>query len=52
MLKIYENTLLLSIDKLFRNNLINWILQEDNNLKHKSKLAKKQKEENNIKVLP
>ena len=52
MLKIYENTLLPSVDKLFGNNSIDQILQEDNDPKHKSKLVKKQKEENNIKVLP
>ena len=52
MLKIYENSLLPSIDICFDDDSIDWILQEDNDPKHRSNLVKKCKKENNIKVLP
>ena len=52
MIKIYEKYLLSSVEIFFDDNNIDWILQEDNNPKHRSNLAKKWKKENNIKVLP
>ena len=52
MIKIYENSLLPSIDIFFDDDNIDQILQEDNDPKHRSNLAKKWKKENNIKVLP
>ncbi|CAG8783017.1 8267_t:CDS:2, partial [Cetraspora pellucida] len=38
--------------KLFGQGHIKWVLQEDNDPKHRSKLVKKWKKENGIKVLP
>ena len=51
MCNIYEKGLLTSVPELFGENNIDWFLQEDNDPKHRSKIAKKWKEENNIKVL-
>ncbi|CAI2193510.1 10905_t:CDS:2, partial [Funneliformis geosporum] len=51
MCTIYEQNLLASTSKLFGEGNIDWILQEDYDLKHRSKIAKKWKEENGIKVL-
>ncbi|CAI2167090.1 7182_t:CDS:2 [Funneliformis geosporum] len=48
---IYEQGLLTSTSKLFGKGNIDWILQEDNDLKYRSKIAKKWKEENSIKEL-
>ncbi|CAI2183955.1 16232_t:CDS:2 [Funneliformis geosporum] len=44
--------LLASTFKLFGEGNIDWILQEDNDPKHQSKITKKWKEENGIKELP
>ena len=52
MCTIYEQGLLASTSKLFGEGNIDWILQEDNDPKHLSKIAKKWKEENGIKELP
>ena len=52
MCSIYQQGLLASASQLFGNDNIDWILQEDNDPKHRSKLAKKWKEENDVKVLP
>ena len=52
MITIYEEGLLPSIDKLFEEDHIEWILQEDNDPKYQSKLCQNWKKENNIKVLP
>jgi len=52
MCSIYEQGLLASISGLFGEGNIDWFLQEDNDPKHRSKIAKKWKEENNVKVLP
>lgn len=43
--KIYEQALLPSSDKLFRSD---WILQEDNDPKHKSRKAQKWRDDNNV----
>ena len=51
MCTIYEQDLLTSTFKLFGEGNIDWILQEDNDLKHRSKITKKWKEENGIEVL-
>ena len=51
MCTIYEQGLLASTSKLFGEGNIDWILQEDNDPKHRSKIAKKWKEENGIEVL-
>lgn len=47
LLKIY-NTALLSSIKKFGGSKSSWVVQEDNDPKHKSKLAAKWREENNI----
>ena len=52
MCSIYEQGLLASAHELFGEGNIDWILQEDNDPKHRSKIAKKLKEENKVKVLP
>jgi transposase len=52
MCSIYEQGLLASARELFGEGNIDWILQEDNDPKHRSKIAKKWKEENKVKVLP
>lgn len=49
---IYKNGLLPSISMLFGEDDIDWFLQEDNDPKHRSKIATKWKAENNVKVLP
>lgn len=51
MCTIYEQGLLASTSKLFGEGNIDWILQEDNDPKHRSKIVKKWKEENGIEVL-
>ena len=48
MLTIYEQGLLPSIEKYFKDNSIDQILQEDNDLKHRLKLVRCQKKENDI----
>jgi hypothetical protein len=49
MCSIYQQGLLASASQLFGMDNIDWILQEDNDPKHRSKIAKKWKEENNVK---
>jgi transposase len=52
MNKIYQRALLPSRKMLFGSKSSSMLLQEDNDPKHKSKLCKKWKEENNINNLP
>jgi len=52
MCSIYEKGLLASIPGLFGEGKSDWMLQEDNDPKHRSKIARKWKEENGVKVLP
>lgn len=52
MCSIYERGLLPSACELFGADSIDWILQEDNDPKHRSKICKKWKEENKVTVLP
>jgi transposase len=52
MCTIYERGLLASVDELFEGDTLGWILQEDNDPKHRSKIAKKWKEENGVIELP
>ncbi|GBC00286.1 hypothetical protein RclHR1_03800002 [Rhizophagus clarus] len=52
MCSIYERGLIPSACELFGINSIDWILQEDNDPKHCSKICKKWKEENEVTVLP
>ena len=51
MVKIYKNGLLPSARTMFGEDTSNWILQEDNDPKHKSRLATAWKEENGIQVM-
>jgi transposase len=52
MNSIYERGLLPSACEFFGADNIDWILQEDNDPKHRSKICKKWKEENEVTVLP
>lgn len=52
MCKIYERGLLASASEFFSEGNLDWFLQEDNDPKHRSILAKKWKTENNVKVIP
>ena len=52
MCTIYENGLLPSACMLFGEGNIEWILQEDNDPKHRSKICKKWKEEFGVIELP
>jgi len=52
MCNIYKRGLLPSAAKLFGEGNKDWMLQEDNDPKHRSKLAKGWKTENNIIELP
>ena len=52
MTKICENALLPFISMLFSDLSTDWILQEDNDPKHKSKIASQFKEDFQIRVLP
>ena len=52
MCNIYERGLLPSVNRLFGVDDNSWILQEDNDPKHRSKRAKNWKAENDIKELP
>lgn len=52
MCSIYERGLLASADEFFGEDSLEWILQEDNDPKYRSKIAKKWKEEHNIVELP
>ena len=51
MCTIYERGLLPSVDRLFGVDDDSWILQEDNDPKHRSKKAKNWKTENGINEL-
>lgn len=51
MVTLYEEGLLPSVEILFDEDCVDWILQEDNDPKHRSKLANKWKEENDVQVL-
>lgn len=51
MCRIYEWGLLASVSKFFGEGCLDWILQEDNDPKHRSKIAKKWKAENNVEEL-
>jgi hypothetical protein len=48
MVKIYERGLLKSAEKMFGRNKKIWVLQEDNDPKHRSRLCKAWKEENGV----
>lgn len=48
MLKIYKRGLLKSVEKMFGKKTENWVLQEDNDPKHRSRLCKAWKEENGV----
>lgn len=52
MCSIYENYLLPTAQNWFGDNTANWVLQEDNDPKHTSKLAKTWKTEHNVNRLP
>jgi transposase len=52
MITVYERGLLPSVVELFGEDCDEWILQEDNDPKHRSKIVKEWKEENDVKVLP
>ena len=52
MVTVYKRGLLPSVEYLFGDNSEGWILQEDNDLKHRSKLVNHWKEKNDIEVLP
>lgn len=51
MVKLYQNGLLKSIEKLFGRGNRDWILQEDNDPKHRSRLCTQWKEQNGIQTL-
>lgn len=51
MIKIYKNALLPSARNMFGKKSENWVLQEDNDPKHRSRLCSKWKEDNDINVL-
>jgi len=52
LIKIYKHALLPSAQALFGKNYSTWILQEDNDPKHKSRLATTWKASQNISTLP
>jgi len=52
MCNIYEKGLLASANSFFGNGNLDWILQEDNDPKHRSRLATNWKIEKGITVLP
>jgi DDE superfamily endonuclease len=52
MCKIYEQGLLASASMFFGEGNLDWFLQEDNDPKHRSKIAKAWKQEKGISVLP
>lgn len=51
MTELYNNGLLPSAVQMYGKNKSNWILQEDNDPKHKSRIANAFKEENGIQVM-
>ena len=52
MCKIYKRGLLPFSTEFFGADNLEWFLQEDNDPKHRSKIARNWKEENGISVLP
>lgn len=48
MCKIYQKCLMRSAKKFFESDTTTWVLQEDNDPKHRSKLCSEWKEKNNI----
>lgn len=48
MILLYKKGLLKSAEKLFGRNNRDWLLQEDNDPKHRSRLCQQWKEENRI----
>jgi hypothetical protein len=52
MCEIYKQGLLASASKFFGKDNLDWFLQEDNDPKHRSKIAKTWKQEKGIRVLP
>jgi transposase len=52
MVTVYKRGLLPSVEHLFGDDSEGWVLQEDNDPKHRSKLVSRWKEENDIEVLP
>jgi transposase len=52
MITVYRKGLLPSVEKLFGEDSIGWILQEDNDPKHRSKIVNNWKKENDVEVLP
>jgi len=51
MVQIYERVLLPSAQRWFTKNNENWLLQEDNDPKHRSRLCTAWKQENGVDVL-
>lgn len=51
MIKLYERGLLTSVRKWFPQYMDHWILQEDNDPKHRSRLCMQWKQENDIETL-
>lgn len=51
MVKLYQKGLLKSAESLYGPNNYDWILQEDNDPKHRSRLCTRWKEENGIETL-
>lgn len=51
LIKIYQNALLPSAEQWFKRKNIYWILQEDNDPKHRSRLCSSWKQENDVDVL-
>src|SRR4051812_44931345 len=52
MCKVYEQGLLPSSSEFFGMGNLNWFLQEDNDLKYRSKIAQNWKAKEGISVLP
>lgn len=52
MITVYERGLLPSIDTIFKGDSVEWVLQEDNDPKHRAKKVTRWKEENDVDVLP
>lgn len=51
MVKIYQRGLLKSVNKMYNSKDENWVLQEDNDPKHRSRICTTWKEENGITTL-
>ena len=52
MITVYKQGLLPSIDIIFKGDSVEWVLQEDNDPKHRAKKVIRWKEENDVDVLP